>query len=137
MQYKNKEIMYQKLVIENKSYQQTAKELKCSFTAVRNWAIKFGLNKEFLYMKINEQIGKQIINDYLKTGALIKDLKSKYNVDYHVIKKIFQLNNIEIEDRKTIKRELDRRNLCRTLKVNHDYFKTWSSKFDELISLRN
>lgn len=125
--YQNKDLMEQKLVIENKSYQQTARELGCSFTAVRNWAIKFGFTKENEYIVFNRKYGKAICEEYQQSNVLIKDLADKYGVITWYIQKCLELNNILLKDRQAIKKEMDNRNLCRILGLNHDYFKTWSS----------
>lgn len=124
--YKNKELMHRKLIKENKSYRETSKELGCSQTAVRNWAIKFGFVKTPKYIELNQTYGKEIILKYQKEGILIKDIAQQYNVDSSIIARLLKYNNIELKTRKEIKKELDNRNLCRIFSVNHDYFKIWN-----------
>lgn len=125
--YENKELLYHHLITQNKSYQQTARDIGCSFTAVRNWAIKFGFTKSLKYEIFNKEFGLEVCEKYKKQGVLIKDLALEYNVDKWYIEKALEVNNVNLKTRREIKSELDKRNVTRTHSLKYDYFKTWSS----------
>ena len=125
--YMNKEQMYKKIIVEGLSYSKTAKELGCSTTAVRNWAIKFGFTRKKEIDLIDEGKKERIITAYMNTAKFIKEIATEENVTVWMARRVLQDGGIELKSRKEIKKELDERGLCRVLDVQHNYFKNWSN----------
>ncbi|WEG18632.1 LAGLIDADG family homing endonuclease [Alkalihalophilus pseudofirmus] len=125
--YENREVMHQKIVIEGKTYGQTAKELDCSATAVRNWAIKFDFPKEPLYIKLNREHGEKIENDYTQNNKFFSEIAEDYGVNWQTVSDVLRHRNIKIRTRSDIKKKLDSENKCRVYDINRNYFETWSN----------
>lgn len=126
--YENKDVLFELLVENNMTYEQTAKELDCSMTAVRNWAIKFGIerNTKPLWIELDKKYGSEIVREYLKEDTYLEDLGEKYDVHTYHIKNVLEHRKIPLKTRSEIKGIGDKEGVYRTYPLNQDYFKTWT-----------
>lgn len=125
--YENRELLYQKVIVEGKSYQQTAKEIGCSYTAVRNWCMKFGFTRIPKIDLLDMEHGEEIVDLYVNKGLFLKDIANKYNVHYDTIRIILKRHGIKLKNRSEIKRKLNEKEIKRVYQLNENYFKNWSS----------
>ncbi|MGG3987306.1 LAGLIDADG family homing endonuclease [Bacillus smithii] len=132
--YKDRELMCQKLIVENKTYSEVAKELSCSYTAVRNWAIKFGFQRVLEWEILDKKYGNDICSSYIK-GALLNELADKYKVNCSTIRTILKKHDIPLKNRSQIKQINDNKKIHRKYSLNEDYFKKWSSNMAYILGV--
>ncbi len=119
--------MYQKLVLEDKTYSEAAKDLLCSYTAVRNWANKFGLSRLDRWKLLNEKHGDEICSKYVDKDLLLSELAKEYQTNYKTIKVILNHHNIPLKNKSQVKLINDSKKIHRIYSLNEDYFKIWNN----------
>lgn len=124
--YKDKNRLYDLLVNKDLTYQQAAIILQCSPSVVRTWASNLGVEREPVWMQLNNNHGKEIVKDYLRENVLLQDIAEKYETDTFHIRNVLIHNGISLKTRSQIKQIGDKQGIHRKHGLNQNYFKTWS-----------
>lgn len=126
--YKNKELLYQLLIVEDKTNSQVAKELGCSYSAIQNWSSKLGVPRQEKWKRIRDSHEAEIIHLYVEQRQTLQDIAIKLNCNDQTIKRIIEEYGIVVRSRQEIKQLTDETFVYRKHQLNEDYFKTWSSE---------
>lgn len=128
--YKDRDWLYQKLVVEGLTTTEAGKEIGRSQSVIASWSKKLGVSDlvETDTEKANRLHGKEIEEMYKGDMVYLKDIAEKYNMSVHVVTGVLKQRGVKLKTRSEIKRMQDEEFVYRRYKLNEDYFKTWSSE---------
>lgn len=126
--YKNRDWLYQKIVVENKSHAKAAEEIGCSRSAVATWASKYEIRRERIWERLLRESGEEIGRLYTQEDYTLKALAEMFDCAESVIRKALSELEIPLRTMSEVKIVRDKTYNYRKHSLNEDYFKTWSSE---------
>lgn len=126
--YQNREILYQMLIVEDKTNSQVAKELGCSYSAIQNWSSKLGVPRQEKWERLRDSHEEEVVKMYVEQRQTLQDIAIKFGYNDQTVKRVLEELGIKTRSRSEIKGLIDETFVYRKHNLNEDYFKTWSSE---------
>jgi LAGLIDADG-like domain len=137
LKYKDKEYLYNELIVNQKGIMQVAEEAGCTYITLRNWCKKLGIPlKSKVQMEV-ERLSEQIIELYLSRNMLEKDIAKELKTTVHIVRKSLEYNNIQKRSRKDANDLMRKRGdyYNRKYSLNESFFDNWSSDMAYILGL--
>lgn len=127
--YKDKEFLYQKLIVEGYSTKELAEEIGCVVSTINVNLQKFGIKVRYKkWMKVLDKYGQEISDLYINEQMSAEDIGVKMGISGYIIRVVLKELNVKFRTKSEVAVLKNEQNDYRQYKLNEDYFKIWSSE---------
>lgn len=138
MKYKDKEYLYNELVVKQIGVMQVAKDAGCTYITLVKWCKKFGIPLKSKTKMAVDKLGDKIINLYVNEHMLEKDIALELSTTVHIVRKTLEYRDIEkrsLIESNRLTREKEGYVTNRIHALNENFFDEWTSDMSYILGL--
>jgi hypothetical protein len=137
LKYKDKDYLFEQLVINQKGIMQVAEEAGCTYITLRNWCKKLGVEIKSKTQLEIERLSDDIVKMYTDSNMLEKDIAKQLDTTINIVRKSLEYKGVEKRTRfeaNEITRNKDGY-YNRKFKLNENFFDEWSNDMAYILGL--